>query len=134
MHPVPLLHEIQQRVHMRLARHDVAVERCGDVADADEQMPVGRDHGGPFHHGGGIDQRHHMAGIGAGDGFMQARQRGDMDFGHHHSFRAAISRESASTRCTINCLASSVGSGVNRISVSRVSLGGRPKNRKASSS
>ena len=78
---VPAAHEADQIGDMLLARHDVAVERRGNIMQPQPQMIFRRDAVWTHHIGFVADQRHDMARAGIFDDFMQARERADVNHG-----------------------------------------------------
>ncbi len=66
---------------MLLARHDIAVERGGNVVKPQPQMVLRRDTRRPLQADFVAEQRHDMAGAAVFDGFLQTRKRADVNHG-----------------------------------------------------
>ena len=71
-----------QLAHMRFGRQHLARLRFDDVGDADVEMALGGYGRRPLDRRAGIEQRHQRARAGRGDGFVDPRQRADVNARH----------------------------------------------------
>ena len=78
---IPAAHEFQQIGDVLLVRHDVAVERSGNIVEPQPEMIFRRDAARPVDAVHVADQRHDVARTGVLDGFVQARERTDVNHG-----------------------------------------------------
>ena len=79
---VPSAGEGDQLAHVRFGRQRLPRLRFDDVGDADIEMALSRYGRRPLDRRAGIEQRHQRARAGHGDGFVDPRQRADVNARH----------------------------------------------------
>jgi hypothetical protein len=80
--PSPGPDEGEKLLDMLRGRQDMALQGLHDIADADEQVALGRDSLRAPDLGSGSHEAHHMAGACLGDGLVQAGEGADVEGRH----------------------------------------------------